>query len=214
MYKSPYAWKIILTVLFTGSFQIILHAQTNPADLYQQTSEVNNIMVQYSADRGSLNRFYFIQNSPERREKFQQLITNYLQKMQELKFEQLNTGARVDYILFTRDLKEEIHSLELEEKEVNLLNKWFPFAEKIYAIERPRRRGTAPDAQKLAGQFQELYKEVIPLKKTAEADSSITIELNRRAQGIIKGLQDAVHSVYNFYNGYDPLFTWWVPEPY
>src|SRR5215831_11318697 len=184
MPQPRYVIKIILTFLFAGCFRIILHAQSTSEDLYQQTSEVNNLMVQYDADRGNLSRFYFIQNSPERREKLQHLTMSYLQKAQELKFEQLNTGARVDYILFTRDLKEEIHSMEIEEKEFNLLNKWFPFAEKIYAIERPRRRGTAPDAQKLAGQFQELYKEVIPLKKTAEADSSITMELNRRAQGI------------------------------
>lgn len=214
MRKTCYARRFLLTFLFAGCCGTILHAQSNSADLYQQTSEVNNLMVQYSADRGSLGRFYFIQNSPERREKFQQLITNYLQRAQELKYDQLNTGARVDYILFTRDLKEEAHSLELEEKEYNLLKKWFPFADKIYAIERPRRRGSVPDAEKLAGQLLDLFKEIIPLKKAAEADSSIAIELNRRAQGIIKGFQDAIHSVYNFYFGYDPLFTWWIPEPY
>ena len=37
--------------------------------LYEQTSEVNNLMVRYRAGYGNLDRFYVIQNSPERRQR-------------------------------------------------------------------------------------------------------------------------------------------------
>ncbi|TAL45506.1 MAG: DUF885 family protein, partial [Chitinophagaceae bacterium] len=30
----------------------------------------------------------------------------------------------------------------------------------------------------------------------------------------VKGLQNVLQYYYNFYNGYDPLFTWWVPKTY
>ncbi len=42
----------------------------------------------------------------------------------------------------------------------------------------------------------------------------ITVNDQRRAASIISGLREALKSVFNFYNAYDPLFTWWVPEPY
>src|SRR5690349_11368840 len=85
--------------------------------LYQQTSEVNNIMVQYQADWGSLNRFYFVHNSPERRERFVTLINDYLKQLQQLNYESLPVGSRVDYILFKRNLDEELRQLDVEQKE-------------------------------------------------------------------------------------------------
>jgi hypothetical protein len=36
----------------------------------------------------------------------------------------------------------------------------------------------------------------------------------RLAKRVIQGYQKALESVFDFYNGYDPLFTWWVPKPY
>src|SRR5690606_24908196 len=34
------------------------------------------------------------------------------------------------------------------------------------------------------------------------------------ATNIITGLKTALRSAYEFYNGYDPLYTWWMPMPY
>src|SRR5439155_17119364 len=104
--------------------------------LYQQTSEVNNLMVQYNADRSSLNRFYFVDNSPERRDRFATLNNDYLKQLQQLKFESMPVGSRVDYLLFKRDLEENLRLLDIEQKEVAQLSGWFPFASGIYAIEK------------------------------------------------------------------------------
>src|SRR5580692_9525476 len=82
------------------------NAQEGQPALYAQTSEVNNIMVRYYADHGSLERSYFVSSSPERREKLRSIVTVYLKKLDDLTFESLNTGSRVDYILFRRDLRE------------------------------------------------------------------------------------------------------------
>ncbi|MFX6949912.1 hypothetical protein ABTH81_22820, partial [Acinetobacter baumannii] len=35
-----------------------------------------------------------------------------------------------------------------------------------------------------------------------------------RAEATVKGLQNALKSVYDFYYGYDPQFTWWMAKPY
>src|SRR4051794_20905110 len=70
----------------------ILHAHAQPekvAPLYEQTSEVNNIMVQYQADYGNLSRFYVIQNSPERRERLLATVNDYINKLSQLDFDKL-----------------------------------------------------------------------------------------------------------------------------
>src|SRR5437870_10723066 len=35
-----------------------------------------------------------------------------------------------------------------------------------------------------------------------------------RAVGAINNLRNTLRNWYTFYNGYDPLFTWWNEEPY
>lgn len=181
--------------------------------LYQQTSEVNNIMVQYDADRGSLSRFYAVESSPDRRQRLQQLQHDYLKQLQQLKFESLTVGARVDYLLFKRNMEEALKLLQEEEQEYNQLSKWFTFADKIYQVERIRRRGTQQDAQKLAATMNSLAIEINGLAKQLDKETGIDISLSRRAASILRGLQSATKSVNDFYTGYDPAFTWWTPEP-
>lgn len=189
-----------------------LHAQ--PADLYQQTSEVNNIMVQYRADYGNLQRFYVIENSPERRARLLETVNTYISRLQQLDFEKLNTGTKVDYILFNRDLHEAQYDLQKEAQEYNAVVQWLPFADTIYQMGKLRRRGAVPDAQKTANDLNSIAKTVKGLQQKFGKEKAISVELGRRAQGMIQGLRSALKSTFEFYNGYDPLFTWWVPQPY
>jgi uncharacterized protein (DUF885 family) len=202
--------KIILVLLSVVVFQAV----AQDTDLYQQTSEVNNIMIQYRADHGSLSRYYFIEGSPARRNRLIQLIESYQERMKQLPFEKLNTGSRIDYILFFRDLANEKYDLEMEQKEADAIKTHFAFADKIYTIEKARQRGTQPDVQKLAGDIDALTKEIIQATKNAEKEIALTNSQYGRAISTVKGLRNAMKSVYDFYDGYDPLFTWWIPEPY
>ena len=67
-------------------------AQKTESALYQQTSEVNNWMVQYDADNKSINRFYLIKNSPERRTRLQKLNKDYLVELEKMNFDKLPVG--------------------------------------------------------------------------------------------------------------------------
>jgi uncharacterized protein (DUF885 family) len=189
-------------------------AQQDDADLYAQTSEVNNVMVQYNADISSLNRFYIIENSPERRQRLKTMNESYLQRLNKMNFDKLPVGSRVDYILFQRNIKEALRQLAIEETEYNQVKSLVPFADSIYIIEKARRRGNAINAQAIAQQLTQVEKQTISLTKNLSQASTLTMPLYNRASAIVKGLQHALKSVYNFYNGYDPQFTWWVPLPY
>jgi uncharacterized protein (DUF885 family) len=199
---------LILGGLFTTA------AAMSQQTLYQQNSEVNNLMVQYEADRGSLNRFYFVENSPERRSRFVALVTDYEKQVQQLKYDNLPTGSRVDYVLFKRNLDEQLRLLEVEKKECEQLGNWFSFSTGIYEIEKLRRRGTQPDAQQWAANMKATTESIHQLSKTLAKDTTITINLIRRAQGIVRGLQAALKSVNEFYAGYDPNYTWWIPDSF
>ncbi|WP_206614516.1 DUF885 family protein [Chitinophaga barathri] len=205
--------KFLCCIVFVA-LQFAAYAQSADTDLYRQSSEVNNIMVQYNADRGTLSRFYAIPNTPERRERMKLLQDTYIKRLEQLDFDKLPTGSRVDYILFHRNLDDELFRLNEEKEEYAAVEKWFPFAERMYAIERTRRRGTAPDAEKLAGELNSIAKELLVKKAALQKDSAMPLALSRRAAGIARGLQASIKSSYDFYNGYDPLYSWWIPMPY
>ena len=201
---------VCLSFIITCS---IAQPQPEPA-LYAQTSEVNNIMVKFYADYGNLTRFYVIENSPERRQRLLTTVNAYIDSLGKLNFDALNTGTRVDYILFNRDLHEQQYQLQREAKEYDSVKAWFPFADSIYAYEKLRRRGIVLDAQKFAADLTGWNKQIQSLQQKLKQQTFIPFYLGERAKGTVNGLRDALKSIYTFYNGYDPLFTWWIPQPY
>jgi uncharacterized protein (DUF885 family) len=176
--------------------------------------QMTDLLIHYEADKGSLNRFYTIDDSPERRERLKVFNKDYLQQLAAVNFDVLPTGARVDYVLLRRDLQEQLRLLDEETTEYNQLAVWFPLSDKIYLSEKARRRGEKQDAQALAATYRELALSLEEKSKQLTAATELNIHLLRRGAAITKGLSEALHSIQTFYNGYDPMYTWWVPAPY
>lgn len=201
--------------LLSLCFVLIAFASySQQSDLLLQTSEVNNLMVQYKADQGALERFYFVTNSPERRERMRKHASEYLQKLDALPFDNMSTGGKVDFILFRRNLESQLYVLAQEEKEVNQLPKLIALGEPIYAAEKKRRRGEVMNWQEVAKQFNDVDKTITAAMGKMSSEPNYTKPVANRAEGIIKGQQKALRSVFEFYDGYDPQFSWWITKPY
>jgi uncharacterized protein (DUF885 family) len=179
-----------------------------------QEKDIVTLLSHYDADKGSLMRFYRIENSPERRERLKTFNTGYLQRLDAVDFNSLSAGERVDYVLFRQKLQEDMYALDKQGEEYRQLTAWFPLADKIYAAEKLRRRGARQDAQALAATLREMAIALQEKNKQLAANTTLNMYLLRRGAGITKGLQDAIHSIHGFYDGYDPQFSWWIPAPY
>lgn len=177
-------------------------------------TEVYPLMVQLRADRGSLERFYFIENSPERRERFKVFYQDYLNKLGQLPFEKMATGGRADYLLVKRDLENELALLNTEEREMKVIEKYVAPGVPIYELEKKRRRGLHLESNLVARQLDEVNKSIRDIMKKLKQDPNLTREVASRAEDAINGQKDALQSVFEFYNGYDPQFSWWVKKPY
>ncbi len=180
----------------------------------QPITEVYPLIITYRADRGSLERFYVVSNSPERRERFKTFYKDYLTKLEQLPFEAMSVSGRVDYLLMKRDLENELFALTKEEKEVDQIKKYTSFADPIYQLEQQRRRGKHLKSDEVAKQLNDIYKAIQGSTQKLKQEPNLTRELASRAEATIKGQQVAMKSVFEFYNGYDPEFTWWVTKPY
>ena len=203
--------KNLLLFISTILTSFTLTAQNN---LLIQTSEVHHLMQNYESDRGSLMRFYTVSNSPERRERFKKFNEDYLQQLNSLAFDKMSQGGKVDYLLFKRRIENELRTLQIEETEYNAIKKYLGFSDYIYKLEKLRRRGTSMDGAEVAKSLNDLQKQIIAANASLKKEQPIERALSIRASNAVTGLQDALKNTYQFYDDYDPLFTWWVEKPY
>src|SRR6185436_19331681 len=162
----------------------------------------------------SLERFYIVPNSEERRERLTAFYKDQLAKLEQLPFEKMSEGGKVDYILMKRELNEELFQLNKEQTERSQIARLVAAGDPIYLIEKQRRRGEFLKSELVAKQLNDMFRAIQAASKKLASEPNLSRDLAARAEGTIKGQQVALKSVYDFYYGYDPDFTWWVAKPY
>ena len=221
---------LFLLMAITGMATRCFAQSANSTDLYLQTSEINNLMVQYEADKGAITRFYSTSgsqdgfsfrgrggneyNTPERRARLLKLADGYEKQLGDINFDKISINGKVDYLLFKRDLEDDIYQLQEEQKAYEQVTGYFPFADSIYAMEKPRRRGAEVKGQEVARQMESIRKQVARLADKLKAGPAIDMKLALAAAAEVEGVKGLLRNYYTFYNGYDPLFTWWTPRTY
>jgi uncharacterized protein (DUF885 family) len=195
---------------------------------YVPCQEMPNLIQNYNADYRALVRYYTPSSgnafrggggdagigSPERRDRLNKLNQEYVKKLQALNFNALSQECKVDYILFKRDINERIRQTTQDAEEYNKIRQWFSFADKIYALEKTRRRGYQPDAEKIAKEWSGIIEEIKSLQAKLKEEKNLGSESIYIAGETITGIKNSLANVHQFYNGYDPMYTWWVPKTY
>ena len=170
------------------------------------------LLQQYQADKGSLERFYVIDASPERRSRFIDFNKDYLNKLTTYSFNTLSQSDKVDYLLFKNQLNAYLTELNEEEANYQKTKNWLDFAAIIYAQEKARRRGASIDGEKTALSWNRLNKELsvkmMELEKAPLLAKPMAMHINKT----IKGYKKALKSINDFYNGYDPMYSWWTAQ--
>src|SRR5690606_2937925 len=208
---------LILTLFLTNP---VLMAQ----DLYQHTTPIEPYVIQYGHDQQAINYFYGpmpkgwgTQQAAESPEQIQRLITldnEYLRKLKDFPYAKLNTNGQVDYILLNRKVKFDMEVLQKQLKTYERLKSYVPFDHIIYDFEKLRRRGTSINGEEIAGNLQQaikLVKEASEKLKNVNPIPYVDVDFLKE---VIRSLTLRLSSAFDFYNEYDPMFTWWVPSPY
>jgi hypothetical protein len=179
-----------------------------------QTNHMASIIENYRTDKHLLERFYTVAFSPESSQRFKMLTNEYLKKIEEQDYDKFTTGERVDYLLFKRDLNEALFVIEKNDKQISKLNRLFPFAERIYLLEKQSRRGTTADGKNVATQLNDINMELKTLIGGLEKGPKFDYPTALFASAVNDDLIAANKKAFDFYNQYDPLYSWWVPATY
>ncbi len=192
-------------------------------DTDSRQSEMRGVIERYSADRGSLARFYSVEASSARQVRMKQFYSDWLATLAKLDFDSMSQDGRIDYLLFKNHLDHELRQLDLQTKALAEVATLVPFAQTITDLEDARRRMEAIDSARIAALFTRMAKQIDVtskavedgLKPDAKSDAiKAKKTIANRAAAAIMGLRNTLKAWYGFYNGYDPMFTWWVSEPY
>lgn len=181
------------------------------------TSEMREVVSRFSEDQRDLLRRYDDQYSPERRQVLRDFYAAWEARLNTIDFGKLDEDARVDWILLKGDLVHEQALLDREEKRLAEVKGLLPFADTVFALEDARRRLEFADPA-AAGRTLAWLAARVTSENAAVVGPTPGLRPTRveayHAWQIVRTLKNTLAGWYKFYDGYDPLLTWWAKEPY
>ena len=135
----------------------------------------------------------------------------------------LSAAGRTELETLKASIQSNLAALETDTAKVAELMPLVPFAPAIIKLNEARIRMEDVNSQQAAGVLTELTKDVARVQARVEAGLNgagsadalkVSKDLATRGADSVDGLRNSVTTWFNFYNGYDPLFTWWMGMPY
>jgi uncharacterized protein (DUF885 family) len=175
---------------------------------------MRSAIERYTVDRGSLTRSYPVAISQRRRDRFRKFYNEWLASLKTLNFDSMSEDGKIDYLLFKNHLEYELRQLDIQSRQLSEIEPLVPFGTQIIDLEESRRNMATIDSAKTAATLNELRKQVDEQRRAIERSTDIKKTVANRAAVAINSLRGTLRNWYTFYNGYDPMFTWWNEEPY
>ncbi|HZO89467.1 MAG TPA: DUF885 family protein [Chthonomonadaceae bacterium] len=190
-------------------------------DAASSTDRMPAVLARYQADRESLDRLYAAPYSPRRRERYRTFFAAWQEILNALPFDELSRSDRADWLLFRNLLERERRRLDRQARQFAEIEPLLPFALDLIALEEERRRMEDAQADAIAERLHRAQEKVRAMRAALEAqrnkdepDTSQRPTVANRAAETLDRLRKMLEEWFGFYNGYDPLFTWWVEKPY
>ncbi len=200
--------------LLLCSFLIQVPAQNGARNKPEKISEMRAAIERYTVDRGSLMRSFPVVMSPNRRARLKKFYEENLNSLKSLDFDSMSQDGKIDYVLFKNHLEYELRQSDIQEKQLAEIQPLIPFAVTIIELEEARRRMEPINSAKLAATLTALRKQVDEQRRAVEKGFQGKKSVANRAVLAMNALRTNLRNWYTFYNGYDPMFTWWNEDPY
>ena len=196
--------------------------------LKRPTSELASAVDRFSLDYTALRRRYDAEDSPAHRKRMTEFLGEWRARVRDVDFDKLSQEGRVDYVLLDNHLQHEISELERDEKLRAEGNALLPFMDRLLALHDARRNMETPNHQTAARSIADITKQVDSLRALFDAPSRAPADSTRsraaaprvsrttanRVADDLEEMRRVMGTWYRYYDGYDPLFSWWARDPY
>ena len=190
----------------------------------QSESDLRVAIVRYLEDKAAVERRYEVLYSPVRMTRLERFYDDWQQRLDALDFDSLNSEGQIDFIALRNRIRYDIESLRLDRERGQQMAALLPFADDIRLLQEERHdrnrvvpRAAATQLDRLAGQLDELSGEIEREgQETGELVErrNVSTVVAWRAARQVEHLRSILADWNTFYDGYDPMFNFWVREPY
>ncbi len=178
------------------------------------------VAERYRADLQILQRYHAIELSPTRHRRLMEFLSGWREALERIDVNQLDADslAVIQKILADIQKKEDEYSARTRLWSEKL--PWLPFASHVFKLAETQRLVVPMDAIGFAKQVQTIA-DLANKARDSVADDPSMVARFAHAAGTVKhaandigDLKKVLRSWFEFYNGYDPEFTWWVKRPH
>lgn len=181
-------------------------------------SEMARVVDRWAADREAVAKRYPIADSPARRDRLRKFAKAWRGRLDEVEFETLSLEGKVDALLLDNALKADLARLDREERRSREMAPLLPFAATLTDLVEARRRLDPVHPEEAADALDRVRVRLVEVRKSLDPKAKDAPRVSRsvawRAAGAVEDLRAELERWFRFYDGYDPLFSWWVRDPY
>ena len=124
----------------------------------------------------------------------------------------LSPAATTDLATLQQTIQANLRQLDVDTASMQDVLSVVPFAPALVQLIEARIRLDDIDSKKAAGDLTAVTKAIAAAK--AGGVARFGTGTGTRAADSVDALRTALTNWFNFYNGYDPMFTWWMGMPY
>lgn len=187
----------------------------------KQASDFRVVMTRFDQDLQQIRARYDIPLSPVRIGRERRHFTGWLAQVNAFDVKTLNAAGQADYAALRTRLETELKALDTQERLVDDMRPLLPFVRPLQQLQEARRDRLDVNGQKAAQTLEDARKVVLRLTESVGASprtgalQPVTPATAKAAVDYLRnGLRQPLQSWYQYYFGFDPLFTWWVRVPY
>jgi len=181
-------------------------------------SDLRVAITRYVFDQAAIERRYEVQYSPARIERLREFTLGWQKQLSAVDFEALNQEGQIDYILLRNRLRYDLEMLGQQETRRVEIAPLIPFFDELRLLQESRHDRERGDPRAVAGRLDSIAEHldglIGDLPDVADQRSRVSPVVAWRASNQLDHIRQVLADWNTFYSGYDPMFNFWVPEPY
>jgi hypothetical protein len=178
------------------------------------TSELRPMLERFEVDLRDITRLYSQPGAAIRRTKLETFYAEQFKLLEATDFDALSQSAKVDYLLFRNNLQHGHRQLEVDDKQDAEIAPLVAYQAEVIGLEEARRRMETLNAQKAAGTLTQIVADIATAQAALAKGTKPTPTICAHAATRINQLRNTLRVWFNFYDIYDPQFSWWCDAVY
>ena len=161
--------------------------------------------------------------SPNRIARLKRFDTNWQAALGKIDSSKLSPAARTDLDDLKNRIQTNLKQLDTDAAAIGEIAPLLPFAPVLVRLNESRIKLEDVNSQQAAGILMDVVKQIAQIRGRLEsgltgssAPDALKASRNAaaRAASTVDAHRASLTTWFNFYNGYDPVFTWWMGMPY